>query len=75
MANGMEFMLRSFGLDPEVIKKNVAEFGQIIVQIRDTLARIEQRQIALESRFEKLEAYCYPPQPEHLNGTPKPEGN
>lgn len=52
--DGMGFMLKSFGLDPEVIKKNIGEFGQIIVQIRDTLSRIEQRQIALEARFEML---------------------
>lgn len=53
MLSGMDFMLKSFGLDPEVIKKNVGEFGQIIVQIRDTLARIEARQIALEARLDQ----------------------
>ena len=44
MASGMELMLKGFGLDPEKIKKDVANFGQIIADIHTRLIRIEEKQ-------------------------------
>lgn len=41
---GLEIMLKSMGLDPVEIKKNVAGFGQIIVSIDARLQRIEAQQ-------------------------------
>lgn len=41
---GMEMMLKSLGIDPVLIKKQVAEFGQIIVDLKSQMDRIEEGQ-------------------------------
>jgi hypothetical protein len=49
MASGVEMLLKSMGFDPDVVKKQIADMGQIIVAVNDCLIRIEQRQIAMEA--------------------------
>lgn len=44
MASGMEMMLKSFGIDPDKIKKDIAGFGQIIVELKQAIDRIESNQ-------------------------------
>lgn len=40
---GMEMMLKSLGLDPEEIRKGITEFGQVIVDMKSQLDRIESK--------------------------------
>lgn len=44
---GMEMMLKSLGLDPEEIRKGITEFGQVIVDMKSQLDRIESKLNAL----------------------------
>ena len=39
--SGMDMLLKSFGLDPEEIKKNVGQFGQLVVAIEARQSRLE----------------------------------
>lgn len=40
---GVEMLLQSMGLNPDEIKKSVTEFGQIVVDIKAQLDRIEHK--------------------------------
>jgi hypothetical protein len=40
---GMELMLKSFGLDPKAIQKQVGEFGQIVVALKAQMDSIETK--------------------------------
>ena len=40
---GMEMMLKSLGLNPEEIKKSIGEFGQVVIDMKEQLDRIEKR--------------------------------
>lgn len=53
MAMGMEMMMKSFGFDPDELKKTVADFQKLFVDIRDTLQDINRKQDAI--RAEQLE--------------------
>lgn len=50
---GMEMMLKSLGLDPEEIQNGIKEFGQVIVDMKAQLDRIEGKLNAVFA--EKLE--------------------
>jgi hypothetical protein len=40
---GMEMMLKSMGLDPAQIKSGVEEFGQVIIDMKAQMNRIEHK--------------------------------
>lgn len=48
MASGIEMMMKTMGIDPVAVKETVANIGQIAVGIKQTLDRIEARQILIE---------------------------
>ncbi len=41
--SGMAMMLKSLGLDPDEIKKQIGQFGALVVELRDTMVRVEQK--------------------------------
>lgn len=40
---GLDMMLKSMGIDPEEVKKSVTEFGQVVLDIKAQLDRIEHK--------------------------------
>jgi hypothetical protein len=40
---GIEMLLKNLGLDPEVIKSSVESFGQVIVDMKAQMDRIENK--------------------------------
>lgn len=52
MATGIELMLKSLGLDPAEIKKQVAEFGQLVVSFNAKLDDLIRRVEMLQQRID-----------------------
>jgi hypothetical protein len=45
--NGLEMMLKTFGLDPDQIRKNVVEFQQLVLRLATSMERVEAQQHAI----------------------------
>ena len=54
---GMEMMLKSLGLDPEEIQTGIKEFGQVIVDMKIQLDRIEHKLDGILAEKIMLEAH------------------
>lgn len=52
---GAEMLLKSLGLDPEEIKNSIAQFGAMVVAIKESLDRIEAKQDEILSRLNQKE--------------------
>lgn len=46
MATGMEFMLKSMGLDPAAITEQINGYGELIKKFAEAIKRIEDNQSA-----------------------------
>jgi hypothetical protein len=53
MASGIELMLKSFGIDVEVVKESVTKFQ---ADLAATLKHFDARLAAIETRLESVEA-------------------
>ncbi len=51
---GVEMMMKSFGIDPDEIKKQIGEFGQIMSSIRDELIVARQDRARHEAKLDAL---------------------
>lgn len=40
---GMEMLLKNLGLDPETIKTSIESFGQVVVDLKSQMDRIENK--------------------------------
>jgi hypothetical protein len=70
MATGMEMLLKTFGIDPDHIKKEMADFGKLVLDIHARLVRIEANQRILADAL-KVEL----PHAERNPGDPDTPGN
>lgn len=55
MATGMEYMLRSMGLNPEELKAMAGGVGDLVKKISDQLDRIEAAVTAFDARLKLIE--------------------
>lgn len=51
---GMDMMLKSMGIDPEDIKKQVEQFSQLVIELKAQMDRIEAGQIQIQNAIEEL---------------------
>jgi hypothetical protein len=54
MATGIEMMLRTFGLDPAEIKKNIEAYGRLVVELHGMQQETLKRVIDLQTQMERL---------------------
>lgn len=52
---GMEMMMKSLGLDPEEIKKTIGDFGQVVIELKSQMDRIETKLNAVIVENQKKE--------------------
>lgn len=52
---GFEMMLKSMGIDPAEMKRNIANFGQIIVGIGTDLATVKKQNAEIIARLQNLD--------------------
>lgn len=49
MASGMEMLLKTMGLDPSTMMKQVEDFGKVIAVFKEQLDRVEASQKRIET--------------------------
>lgn len=47
MLSGPLMLLKQLGLDPEAITKQIQEYGNIVIELKKQMDRIEKNQLAL----------------------------
>lgn len=52
---GAEMMLKAMGIEPEEIKNSIAQFGAVVLSIKESLDRIEARQEEILARLNQKE--------------------
>lgn len=52
MLSGPQMLMKSFGIDPEEVLKNVKEFGGAMLEIQKGISRIEANQARIMLKLE-----------------------
>jgi len=64
--NGMEMLLKSFGLKPDEIKKQISEYGQLVIDLHSRMVRIEEKQ-------DRILRHLFPTAFDPITGKEEPE--
>ena len=53
--SGMDMLLRTMGVDPTEIQKQIGQMGELFQKIGDSLTRIEAKQNEQDTRLTRIE--------------------